>query len=148
MINRLDMIKRILIIAAVAAACLLGAVVACKNYETAPENAHFTIRASANDGTVNDGCKLEIVMTFGEPDGENTISLSVYNVDNGVGVSTWRLLANGRTTITEGSPWSFDEDGRAWFVLEGLPRGQYRAQVTVKRWYHTASDVVEFTINQ
>lgn len=135
-------IKIFLRLAAIAA--ILFAAGACRKYAVAPENNEFSISASITDegGDV----WLLVSLAGGPADGKNTLSLSVAD-EAGKSQSSLRLLANGRTAIDAGDEWTFNKNGEARFVIEGLPSGTYRATVLVKRWYHTASDTVEFTVN-
>lgn len=131
------MFKKSIVILAAA----LLATVSCETYEKVPENSPFSIEASVQAGTPP---VLSITVIDGNHEGDCTLEADIR--DAGGASPDFRLMLNGSSSITSASRWRFDEEGRARFSIEGLPRGNYTASFTVGRWYHSATASVSFTV--
>lgn len=126
---------------------VLAVTAGCKRFAVANENAPFEFSCLASDGDVDEGTNLTFVILNGTYEGDCTVSLSLKDKSSGASVSDYRVLANGRTIIGTGDTWSFDEGGKAFFTIVGLPKGSYHGVASVLRWYHTASCEFDFYVN-
>lgn len=142
-------INYIAVIAMTAVAAVLSTIfiVACNQYERVPENSSFIISCSVADGTYENGADMNVSIVEGTIKGDCLISLFVKDALTGKEVVGYRLRSRGGSVIDSDDIWSFDRDGSADFVLTGLQAGSYVMKVTVERWYHTATAVTSFKIN-
>lgn len=127
---------------ALVAALLCG----CERYEQVPENSAFQVTCDIKDGTVANGAVMTISVSRGATSGACTLDLSLKEKNSG-GTPSYRVLANGRTSLDEGAYWAFDGNGEAMFQITGLPAGTYHVVASVNRWYHSASCESDFVIN-
>lgn len=125
---------------------VLAVAAGCKRFAVAPENAPFEFSCLASNGGVDETVALSFVILNGSYEGACTLSLSLKEKTSGASVSDYRVLANGRTVIEAGDTWSFDEGGRAYFTVVGLPAGSYHGVASVTRWYHTATCEFDFYV--
>lgn len=124
------------------AAVVLG-VSACEKYEKVAENSAFCIEAAAVPGNP---VGLAITVTDGNHAGDCTLEAVITDV---AGASpSCRILLNGETEVGPNDTWRFTDDGTAAFTIQGLPEGNYRGTFYVRRWYHSASATISFTVNR
>ena len=121
-------------------AALLAAAVSCETYEKVPENSPFSIEAAVTPGSP---AALVLTVIEGNHEGDCTLEADIRGA--GGAAPDVRILLDGDATITPASAWRFDDDGKARFAIEGLPKGSYTASFTVRRWYHSATATVAFT---
>lgn len=137
-------IKRIALI--VALILLSAAFSGCKKFQTAPENSDFLVDCVIGDGNVSDGARMTLILSAQTTAGECTLSFSLKEKATGASVVDYALLLDGHTRIGASDIWSFNEFGTAFFVIKGVPEGEYIAEASVKRWFHTATATAEFDV--
>lgn len=124
---------------------LIGAV-SCEQYEVRPENSAFRIEVKAGSD-IQQGTDVPVVMTLLEGDsvGDFVLRTSVISIADGASPS-YTVRLGGASTIEDGAVLHFAQDGTIRVGLSGLPSGTYKLNVTLQRWYHSASAVTEFTV--
>lgn len=126
-------------------ALLLPGTLSCERYEVSPENEEFVVSAIVGDVSSGSAVPVRIFMMEGSRSGQFYLNASVVNRKSGASPS-WTLKLNGESTVSPSSAWTFDENGEAYFTIEGLPSGSYEATLEVKRWYHYSSTKVFFKV--
>ena len=117
----------------------------CEKYEKVEENSAFTITAvatSATDASGKDCVSLDILLASGTVSGKCILDLAIAD---GSGASPgYTVYLQDGTELLPDSEWKFDKDGKMGFLITGLPHGSYKADISVRRWYHSASCSTEF----
>lgn len=124
---------------------LLALLYSCERYEKVPENSSFVIDADAySAGEPEGSVKLDVFLVEGVVVGDCRISLSLVDSNSGASPEFSLCFPDG-SRVMDGATWTFDGEGKSSFKIVGLPAGDYKGMVTVKRWYHSAT--CEFELN-
>ena len=115
----------------------------CNNYKIAPENSSFSVSSHVAKADAG-GVELYLNIIEGAIDGECVLSINIWK--GGKAVAGYQVLANGRTRLEKDGKWQFDRNGDAMFLITGLDAGKYEMDITVDRWYHSASTKATFTV--
>lgn len=119
---------------------LLFATASCEKYEKVPENYPFLIRAEVTPSGGGDAV-LSVYVTEGVHSGDCVLSVTLDGAPfSGISMPDGEKLSSS-------SKWTFRDDGTAAFMLSGLPAGSHELNVSVVRWYHTASCKTIFNID-
>lgn len=118
---------------------------ACERYEKVAENSPFVVNCFIAEGNTENGSALTVVLAEGAVEGACSLSVSLKEKGSGRAVSCSLSTLDG-VAVDDNYVWSFGAGSRAVFKLSGLSVGVYRANITVKRWYHSSSSTVDFEI--
>lgn len=116
----------------------------CEKVAIPEEDSMFIVEAVVGE-TAADGIPLDLVLREGTTRGDCRAEFSIRNLGDGT-TPPYEVLLGGDAAISPSSPWSFGDDGRARFVISGVPAGSYAGTVKVTRWYHTSTDRFSFTV--
>ena len=134
--------KTMLILTALLGVSLLFS---CEKVAIPEEDSMFIVEAVVADASA-DGVRLDLSLREGTTKGDCRAEFSIRNLADGT-TPPYEVLLGGDAAISPSAPWSFGDDGRAHFIISGVPAGSYAGTVKVTRWYHTSTDRFSFTIS-